>query len=193
MRLPDAIAVITAATAGMELPDGLVRRVDERFVRARRLRTGVYWLRRQPPVFRTVSGIGTVRQLYDGLETEAQVIEQFRDSFPGADGPTLRRRIIDPNRAHFDARGRIRDGWRRFEIVDDMVDIFETYIHAVAAELDVPIFWIDSWFYHVHAGGIHCGTNVLRTPARASTLPNVWNVPDLEYGGPATIEFEEDE
>jgi hypothetical protein len=41
----------------------------------------------------------------------------------------------------------------------------------------------------VHAGGIHCGTNVLRTPPRASTIPNVWDVADLEYGG-APLEFE---
>jgi hypothetical protein len=192
MLLPDAIAVITAATADLELPESMLRRIDERFVRRHHLRTGVYWLQRQAPVFRTVSGIGTVRQLYDGLETEEQVIEQFRDSFPGATDSQLQRNIIRPNRTHFDASGRLRDGWRRFEIAETMVDVFETYIQAVAAELDVPLFWVDSWYYHVHAGGIHCGTNILRTPTRGSTMPNVWNVPDLEYGG-EPVEFEEEE
>jgi hypothetical protein len=140
MRLPDAIAVITAATAGMNLPDSLLRRIDARFVRRHRLGTGVYWLQRQAPVYRTLAGIGTVRQLYDGLETEEQVIGQFRDSFPGATDRQLRQGIIQPNRRHFDARGRLRDGWRRFEIAETMVDLFETYTHAVAAELDVPVF-----------------------------------------------------
>jgi len=192
MRLSDVIAVITAATAEMNLPDSLVRRIDERFVRRNRLRNGVYWIARQAPVYRTVSPIGTVRSLYDGLETEEQVIAQFRDSFPGATDRQLRRQIIEPNRRHFDARGRLRDGWRRFEIAETMVDIFETYIQAVAAEMDAPLFWVDSWFYHVHAGGIHCGTNVLRTPSRASALPNVWNVADLNYNG-QSLEFEAEE
>lgn len=192
MNLADAVAVIQAATADRGLPDTLVRRIDERFVRRHQLRTGVYWIGRQSPVVRTVSGIGTVRSLYDGLETEAQVIDQFKDSFPGATEAQLRRQIIEPNRRHFDPRGRLRDGWRRFEIAETMVDLFETYIQAVAAELDVPLSWIDSWYYHVHAGGIHCGTNVLRTPARGATLPNVWNVPDLAYTG-APMEFEEED
>lgn len=192
MQLGDTIAVIKAATAEINLPDSLIRRVDERFVRRQRLRTGVYWLRSQPPVHRTVFPIGTVRLLYQGLETEEQVIDQFRDSFPGSTDRELRQLIIEPNRRHFDARGRLRDGWRRFEIAATIVDIFETYIQAVAAELDIQLFWIDSWFYHVRAGGIHCGTNVLRTPSRASTLPNVWSVPDLDYGG-VPLEMEEEE
>ena len=192
MLFTDAIAVITAATAEMNLPESLVRRIDERFVRRHRLRTGVYWLRPQAPVDRTVSPNSIGRQIYQGLETEAQVIEQFRDSFPGATDRQLRQRIIEPNRRHFDALGRLRDGWRRFEIAETMVDIFETYIQAVAAELDVPLYWIDSWFYHVHAGGIHCGTNVLRTPSRANTLPNVWSVADLQYNG-EPMEFEDEE
>ena len=91
-----------------------------------------------------------------------------------------------------DLRGRLREGWRRFEIAETMVDIFETFIQAVAAELDVPLSWIDSWYYHVHAGGIHCGTNVLRTPPRASALPNVWSIPDLVYSE-QPVEFEEEE
>lgn len=192
MRLADAVAVIAAATAELDLPDSLVRRIDEAFARRHRLRIGVYWLQRQAPIYRTVAGIGTVRQLYQGLETEEQVIAQFRDSFPGATDRQLRQRIIEPNRRHFDARGRLRDGWRRLEIAEDMVDIFETYIQAVAAELDVPLFWIDSWFYHVHAGGIHCGTNVLRTVSQANGIPNVWSVADLEYGG-QPLEFEDEE
>ena len=104
----------------------------------------------------------------------------------------LRQNIIWPNRRHFDARGRLRDGWRRFELAETMVDIFELYIQAVAAELDVPVFWVDSWYYHVHAGGIHCGTNVLRRPSRAGTLPNVWSVPNLIYNG-KPLEFEGEE
>lgn len=34
--------------------------------------------------------------------------------------------------------------------------------------------WVDSWFYHLHFGGIHCGTNVLRIPQRGQ-LPAWWS------------------
>ncbi len=190
MRLPDAIAVLTAATAEMGLPDTLLRRIDARFVRRHDLTTGVYWMQRDAAISRPVPGIGTVRPVYGGLETETDVIEQFRDSYPGATDAELRENIIRPNHRHFDGLGRLRDGWRRFTLHETMVDIFETYIQAVAAELDVPLSWVDSWYYHVHAGGIHCGTNVLRMPSRANPLPNVWSVADLQYGG-QPMQFEE--
>jgi len=140
MRLADAIAVITAATADLNLPSTLIRRIDERFVRTHQLRTGIYWLHRQPAQSRTVSG-GFVRSLYDGLMDEEDVIAQFRDSFPGASDRELRRKIIEPNRRQFDASGGLRDGWRRFQIAEDLVDIFETYNQAVAAEPDRPPPW----------------------------------------------------
>jgi hypothetical protein len=135
------------------------------------------------------SGTTTLHTIYEGLETEAQVIDQFKDSFPDASDDDLRRLIVKPNKRHFDARGRLRDGWRRFELDDGMVDLFEAYVLAVGDELDARVSWIDSWFYHVRIGEIHCGTNVLRVPSRASKLPNVWNVPDLEYA-PQPQEFE---
>ena len=37
-------------------------------------------------------------------------------------------------------------------------------------------------------GEIHCGTNVLRLPARGATLPNVWDVADTN--APPAMEFE---
>lgn len=188
MRLVDAQAVLHTAAEGLDLPASLLRRVDERFVHAHGLRRGVYWLKREPPVHRFLPPHGFVRPLYEGLETEDQVIAQFRDSFPGADERELRRRIITPNRRHFDARGRLRDGWRRLEIAEDMVDLFELWIQAVATEIDAPLTWIDSWYYHVNAGGIHCGTNLLRRPDRARGLPNVWDVPDV-----GTVVFDAEE
>jgi hypothetical protein len=188
MRLADAIAVMTAATEGMELPSTLLRRIDERFVRRHQLRTGIYWVKRQPFLsFQRRSG--TLTTAHEGLETAAQVIEQFRDSFPGADDAELRRRIIDPNRRHFDANDQLRDGWRRFEIVDDMVDLFETFTLAVAEELDATVSWVDSWYYHCRKGEIHCGTNVLRLPTGRRSLPNVWNAPTIQYE--QTIELDE--
>ena len=42
--------------------------------------------------------------------------------------------------------------------------MFQLYTHALLTMLGVTVQWVDSWYYHVHDGGIHCGTNVLRTP-----------------------------
>ena len=196
MRPEDAIAVIGEAVRTLEQPASLARRIDKRFIARHRLTKGIYWIARQEPVQRPgmvapYSGTTTLHTIYEGLETEAQVIDQFKDSFPDASDGDLRRLIVKPNKRHFDARGRLRDGWRRFELDDGMVDLFEAYVLAVADELDARVSWIDSWFYHVRIGEIHCGTNVLRVPSRASKLPNVWNVPDLEYASqPQEFEME---
>jgi hypothetical protein len=34
----------------------------------------------------------------------------------------------------------------------------------VLESLGKQVHWVDSWYYHTHGGGIHCGTNVLRRP-----------------------------
>lgn len=191
----DATAVITQAMTACGVPASVPRRIDARFIWRHQLTTGVYWLRRAAPIVRNwgtpapYSGTQLQSPLYDGLETEAQVIEQFRDSFPGATDAQLRANIVTANRRNFDARGELHPGWRRFEIADGMVDLFEASVLAIADEIGAQVHWIDSWFYHVHTGEIHCGSNVLRMPARGSGLPNVWDVPDLQYGA-RSYEFE---
>jgi len=172
MRPVDAIAVIGAVLREIGA-SRLARRLTPRFIRDRGLLRGIYWLHREPRVY--VEGIGRV---YDGLDTEDRVFDQFRDSFPEATNEQARRGIIEPNRRHFDAFGELRPGWRRFVIAETMIDLFETWTEMIAAEIDVRIDWIDSWYYHVRSGGIHCGTNVLRMPAPGAALPPVWAVPD---------------
>jgi hypothetical protein len=194
MRPDDAVAVIGEAMRACGVPDGVARRIDARFIRRHALGTGIYWIERQAPIARPggipapYSGQQTMHTVYDGLETADQVIDQFRDSFPGADDAALRRAIVDPNRRHFDARDRLHPGWRRFEIADGMIDLFEASVLAVADELGVQVHWVDSWFYHVRLGEIHCGSNVLRLPGRRSGLQNVWDVADQRYG-PPPIDF----
>jgi hypothetical protein len=191
MRPDDAVAVITEAMTACGVPASVPRRIDARFIRRHALTTGIYWIRKAPRISRPggtpapYSGTHTQHPLFDGLETLEDVIEQFRDSFPGATDAQLRTSIYTPNRRHFDARDQLLDGWRRFEIADGMIDLFEASVLAIADELGVQVHWIDSWFYHVLAGEIHCGSNVLRMPARGSGLPNVWDVADQQYGPPA--------
>lgn len=199
MQLADAAEVIATSLRALNLPAELARRVDAGFVRRHGLGKAVYWLERHAPIERIVDDLGgppTVGDfkvpVYEGLETEAHVIAQFADSFPGADDATLRSRIIDPNTAQFDAVGKLKDGARRFEIDDGLVDLFEASILAVTDELGLTVNWIDSWFYHLRLGEIHCGTNLLRAPPRGRSVPPVWDVKQTLQGphGVEGLEFE---
>jgi hypothetical protein len=73
--------------------------------------------------------------------------------------------IDKANPGVFDDQGRIiAKDWTRITIPENTVDVFQLYAHALLTMLGVTVQWVDSWYYHVHDGGIHCGTNVLRTP-----------------------------
>lgn len=52
--------------------------------------------------------------------------------------------------------------WTRISIPEDTADVFEVLTQALMESLGLTVSWIDSWHYHTHFGGIHCGTNVLR-------------------------------
>jgi hypothetical protein len=52
--------------------------------------------------------------------------------------------------------------WVRLAIPEDTTDVFELYTQAAMESLGLSVHWVDSWYYHTHKGGIHCGTNVLR-------------------------------
>jgi hypothetical protein len=91
--------------------------------------------------------------------------EVFVDGFPGVPVIEVAKRIRNANPAHFLPDGRMRDGWRRLVIPERTIDLFQAYTALVLEPLGVTVAWVDSWSYHVRFGGIHCGTNVLRTPA----------------------------
>ena len=63
-----------------------------------------------------------------------------------------------------------------------MVELFELWMAAIAEHLGVRLRFVDSWFYHVRLGEIHCGTNVLRrTAARGLAGRNTWDAPDHRF------------
>jgi hypothetical protein len=75
-------------------------------------------------------------------------------------------RIRQANPAVFDATGNVLSkDWIKIAIPEATVDLFELYTQLVIESLGLTVQWVDSWYYHVHGGGIHCGTNVLRSPA----------------------------
>jgi hypothetical protein len=171
MLVDDAREVLAKAFDEQGLPRA-VRRLTSSFIRRRKLTTGVYWITATDLEESKVTRTG-VRN----LNSPDDLVEQFRDSFPGVSREDIKKRIVNANRGNFDGVGRWKDeeGALKFVIADDMLDLFETYVELVAAELDVPLFWIDAWHYHVHLGGLHCGTNILRLP-RPRSLPDVWTV-----------------
>jgi hypothetical protein len=73
-------------------------------------------------------------------------------------------RLRNPN--VFDKAGNImaRD-WVRLAIPEETVDLFELLTQLALESLGMEVQWVDSWYYHTHGGGIHCGTNVLRNRA----------------------------
>jgi protein-arginine deiminase (PAD) len=109
------------------------------------------------------------------LENLDQVADAFADGFPGLSHADIKARILQDNRRSFNPDETLRTGWRKFTINEGMVDLFEAYIQLVALSLGLTLHFVDSWFYHVHFGGIHCGTNVLREPERGQ-IPNWWAV-----------------
>jgi hypothetical protein len=175
LRAADALAVLTAVLHDTPNTEALARLLNARFLRRPALATTVCWIQRHDAVYRQTSSIGTVGTVFGGLTTIDDVVHQFKDGFPGVAEPQIRRRIQDANAANLLPDGRLRDGWRRWVIPENTVDVFEAYVQLVADALGLRLHFVDSWFYHVHFGGIHCGTNVLRVPDRGQ-LPNWWTV-----------------
>ena len=171
MRLDDVREVIGQALKEQGQGD-LLKRLTASFIRQRKLTTGVYWI---VPQDLSETLPGTTRPSIRMLDNASDLVELFRDSFPGVENDEIKKRIVSANRSNFDARGLLKQEPLKFVIADDMLDLFEVYVELVAAELEVPLFWVDAWYYHIRLGGIHCGTNVLRMPRRGS-LPDVWTV-----------------
>jgi len=48
---------------------------------------------------------------------------------------------------------------------------FEAYTEAVVSPLGLKVHWIDTWYYHVRFGELHCGTNTIRRPNLKAKKP----------------------
>jgi hypothetical protein len=190
MLIDDAIATVREAMKELKM-GSVASRVGRRLIARHKMKRGIYWVHRRPDsvLYSGPNETGIILETYNGIETEEDIIEIFRNSFPGSSDTALKEKIIDPNSQHFDGKGNLKDGTLRFIITDDMVDLFELFILAVIEEVDAIPHFVDSWFYHVHLGGIHCGTNVLRLPTSSQNLPAFWDVPDVNFR-PLTIDFE---
>jgi hypothetical protein len=78
----------------------------------------------------------------------------------------VRERILKANPNAYSAQGYVNgNAWVRIVIPENTVDLFEVYTQLLLEVLGYTVKWVDSWFYHVHSGGVHCATNVLRNIA----------------------------
>jgi hypothetical protein len=178
MRPTDATAVLTEVLQPYSWGQHLMSQLTSSFYRSNGLDTTICWIHEQDTVFQMGS---TVRRLYNGITSLTDVANCFKDGFPGQSDQQIRNRILRDNSRNFDSAGTLRNDWRRFVIHEDMVDLFEAYTQLVVSALGLTLHFVDSWFYHVNFGGIHCGTNVIREPQR-SQLPRWWLTPAPTLG-----------
>lgn len=101
----------------------------------------------------------------------SDVMRKFDSGFPDASDEDVETRIEQANPGAFVARELVGDGWRRLRIPENNIDLFEACVAAVAWRLDLDITWVDTWYYHMHHGEIHCGTNVVYAPPPAARQP----------------------
>jgi hypothetical protein len=164
MKPNDAQAVLSAVFQDLPNADSLRAQLTTSFFKQTRLRTTITWIQRHDPIYRQ-SSIGTIStRVFDGLTTLRHVAQAFQDGFPDLTVDEGMDKIQADNASQFTPTGDLKEGWRKLTIRENMVDLFEACILAVAGALGLQVDFVDTWFYHVHLGGLHCGTNVLRSP-----------------------------
>lgn len=111
-------------------------------------------------------GLIGFKQWFNGTKpgyTALGLADIFRDGFPGVTPDEIAKRIIQANPSAF--RGAdLRNGWQKLAIPEETVDLFELYIVLAIQSIGLEVRFVDSWYYHVNHGEIHCGTNAIRTP-----------------------------
>jgi hypothetical protein len=168
MRPDDAIFVVRNAldkrlengSLSRALHDQTTAQLTRDLIRRRRLNLTVHW----------AEGSDQWRKPNGGnLDLLAEI---FADGFPPVAELSVaqrKERIRAANPSAFAADGRLLPGWHRLEFEEGRpgegtVDLFELYCEALFAVLRLRVHWVDSWFYHVRQGELHCGTHVLRRP-----------------------------
>ncbi|MFD0686188.1 protein-arginine deiminase family protein [Actinomadura fibrosa] len=147
----EAAARVLRAVA-KDVPDAKASRFTPQWLRARGLDRTVFWAR-----------AGSVAGDLAGDDAD-KLTSAFLDGWPkGTDRAEIRQQIVRANPGAFDSRGFLRgSAWRKLQIPERKVDLFEAWTEAVADQLGYRVSWVEAWYYHVRLGSIHCGTNVLR-------------------------------
>jgi hypothetical protein len=170
MKVQDAINVLQRVFRESS-QSSRFRGVNARYFRRRNLDKTYFWVKSADRVYIT-GRIGTIVDSFGEMTNASHVAKQFKDGFPGLSMDEIEERIYRANRAHFTRSRALRSGWHRLIIPENTVDLFEAYTQIVVESLGLRVRWVDSWFYHVRFGEIHCGTNVIRRPDTRSR--NAW-------------------
>jgi hypothetical protein len=170
MKVQDAINVLQRVFRESS-QSSRFRGVNARYFRHHNLDNTYFWVKSAERVYIT-SRIGTIVAGFGEMTNVRHVAKQFKDGFPGLSMNEIEERIYRANRAHFTRSRALRSGWHKLIIPENTVDLFEAYTQIVVESLGLRVYWIDSWFYHVRLGEIHCGTNVIRRPDTRSR--NAW-------------------
>jgi hypothetical protein len=164
--LPDfAISVVSEVLEAVGLGK-LAKGVTKDWISKRGLDKTEVWMRPDPATY--IGG----RNIFLGYGDAGKIAFAFHDGFGGKSADDIAPLIRKANRNAFRADGTLRDGWHKLTIPEQpSVDIFEAYSQIILESFGLTVHWVDSWYYHVRFGGIHCGTNVIRTPQTKGVKP----------------------
>jgi hypothetical protein len=156
MKVDDAVAVIGAVLEEWATKSTLGANNNAKWVRSQGLVGVRQWFKGK-----TEAGDATIN--VGGLASD------FEDGFPDLSFDDVGKKIRQANASAF--RGNdLRPGWHKLSIPEETVDLFELYIALVVASIGLQAKFVDSWYYHLNHGEIHCGTNALRKPLATGSL-----------------------
>lgn len=150
---PDHAGPVIRASLAQTWPDFKVPRLDAHWFASRGLDEVRLWVRAEK-----------YNQMAGNASAVAALAKWFQDGFAaGTALADIEKQIRLANPRALDADGSLKTGWQQVTIPEKTVDLFEACTVAVLQSAGVDVVFVDSWLYHIQAGEIHCGTNVLRS------------------------------
>lgn len=144
----------------------LMRGISTRWFHTKRLDKTWFWVKsRDATTIYDSGGSIPLGNTFGRMLNARNVAKCFRDGFPGQTLDEVERRIKNANSRSFTRDGALSTGWQKIAIPENTVDLFEAYTQIVMEHLGQQVHWVDSWYYHVRLGELHCGTNVIRRPS----------------------------
>jgi len=172
MKATDALTVLRKVCTDTGQSE-MMRGISLRWFQRKGLNRTIFWVKKQAAtIIYNPSGTIPSDGSFGRMESVTHIAKKFKDGFPENTVEEVVTLIRDANRGLFHANGNIKSGWREITIPENTIDLFEAYTQIVMEHLGQHVHWVDSWFYHVRLGEIHCGTNVIRKPTL--TRQNAW-------------------
>lgn len=187
----------TLADLPSNLKDNIKKKLDKKIFDQKGLDHTVHWVN-TGNYFMYYSFYAPNSMYREDIEKLEDVADVFKDGFDEfrnwrrdyTDGETdmdhpnfdyynanikkIQDQIAKANPGKFDKNGYVQGkNWVKLTIPENTVDVFEVYTQALLEALGLTVHFVDSWYYHVNAGGIHCGTNVLRQVDKSTLVGRI--------------------